>query len=195
WSLAAELERAGSLDAAFIAANVLGFDEFIARAREWPAVRAAGVCGLEETQVLTLARWLADAEPVVLAPGNGLERGRNGGSGMGRALRRPALRGNAGGGNGIGRAASTAFPKPPARLQRPDRTPAGPRTLTINDIGRHLAEDDIAPPLRALFIYNHNPIVVHPDQNPIRRGLARDEVFAVGIELTMTESMAHGALE
>jgi hypothetical protein len=28
------------------------------------------------------------------------------------------------------------------------------------DIGRHLAEDDIAPPLRALFIYNHNPIVV-----------------------------------
>jgi anaerobic selenocysteine-containing dehydrogenase len=63
--------------------------------------------------------------------------------------------------------------------------------LTINDIGRHLSEDDIDPPLRALFIYNHNPIVVHPDQNRMRRGLARPEIFAVGIELTMTESMTH----
>ena len=45
--------------------------------------------------------------------------------------------------------------------------------------------------MRALFIYNHNPIVVHPDQNRMRRGLGREDVFSVGIELTMTESMAH----
>jgi anaerobic selenocysteine-containing dehydrogenase len=45
--------------------------------------------------------------------------------------------------------------------------------------------------LRALFIYNHNPIVVHPDQNRMRRGLAREDVFAVGIDVAMTESMAH----
>ena len=51
--------------------------------------------------------------------------------------------------------------------------------------------DDIDPPLRAVFIYNHNPIVVHPDQNRMRRGLARDDVFTVGIDVTMTESMAH----
>ena len=88
-------------------------------------------------------------------------------------------------------AAGNAFPKTPARLQRPDLLPAGTRTLTINDIGRHLAEDDIDPPLRAFFIYNHNPIVVHPDQNRMRRGLAREDVFTVGIELTMTESMTH----
>jgi len=65
------------------------------------------------------------------------------------------------------------------------------RTLNLIDVGRHLALDDIDPPLRALFIYNHNPIVVHPDQNRMRRGLAREDVFAVGIELTMTESMTH----
>ena len=69
--------------------------------------------------------------------------------------------------------------------------PAGTRALTINDIGRHLVADDIDPPLRALFIYNHNPIVVHPDQNRMRRGLARDDIFTVGVEVTMTESMAH----
>jgi anaerobic selenocysteine-containing dehydrogenase len=56
-------------------------------------------------------------------------------------------------------------------------------------MGRHLTEDDIDPPLRALFIYNHNPLVVHPEQNRMRRGLARNDVFAVGIDLSMNESM------
>ena len=51
--------------------------------------------------------------------------------------------------------------------------------------------DDIDPPLRALFIYNHNPIVVHPDQNRMKRGLAREDMFLVGIEIAMTESMQH----
>ncbi len=41
WSVAAELERLGALDDAFIAANVLGVEEFMARAREWPVARAA----------------------------------------------------------------------------------------------------------------------------------------------------------
>jgi anaerobic selenocysteine-containing dehydrogenase len=191
WALATELERSGSLSADFIAANVLGFAEFMARAREWPVARAAQACRLREGDILTLARWLAEIDPLILTPGNGLERGRNGGSGIRAAIALPALLGKLGKGSGIVLGASNAFPKTPARLQRPDLLPAGTRTLNINDIGRHLVEDDIEPPLRALFIYNHNPIVVHPDQNRMRRGLAHDDLFAVGIELTMTESMAH----
>jgi anaerobic selenocysteine-containing dehydrogenase len=191
WSLAAELERSGSLDTAFIAAHVLGAEDFMARARQWPAARAAAVCGVRENEILTLVRWLAEIEPLVLAPGNGLERGRNGGSAVRAAIALPALLGKLGRGNGIVLGASNAFPKTPDRLQRPDLIPDGTRTLNINDIGRHLAESDIDPPLRALFIYNHNPIVVHPDQNRMRRGLARPDVFAVGIELTMTESMRY----
>jgi anaerobic selenocysteine-containing dehydrogenase len=191
WALAAELERSGSLDAAFIAANVLGAEEFMARAREWPAARAAEACGLRKSEILILARWLAEIEPLVLTPGNGLERGRNGGSGIRAAIALPALLSKLGNGSGIVLGASNAFPKTPARLQRPDLLPAGTRTLNINNVGRHLADDDIDPPLRALFIYNHNPIVVHPDQNRMRRGLAREDLFAVGIELTLTESMAH----
>jgi len=190
WSVAAELERSGSLDGAFIAANVLGFEEFMARARQWPAARAAAACGLPQSQILTFARWLADSDPLVLAPGNGLERGRNGGSGIRAAIALPALLGRLGKGSGIVLGAGNSSPKTTAKLQRPDLIPGGTRTLNINDIGRHLVADDIDPPLRALFIYNHNPIVVHPDQNRMRRGLARPDVFAVGIDVTMTESMA-----
>jgi anaerobic selenocysteine-containing dehydrogenase len=191
WALAAELERAGALDRDFIAHHVLGFEEFMARARVWPAGRAAEICGVPEAQILTLAGWLAEAEPLVLSPGNGLERGRYGGSAIRSLIALPALLGKLGKGSGVVLGAGNAFPKTPSRLQRHDLAPAGTRTLNINDIGRHLAEDDIEPPLRALFIYNHNPIVVHPDQNRMRRGLARDDVFAVGIDLTMTESLAH----
>ncbi|MFL5268299.1 MAG: molybdopterin-dependent oxidoreductase, partial [Stellaceae bacterium] len=191
WSVAAELERSGSLDVEFIAAHVLGAEEFMTLAREWPVARAAAVCGLEENQIRTFAQWLAEADPLVLAPGNGLERGRNGGSAIRAAIALPALLGKLGKGNGIVLGAGNAFPKTLAKLQGSDLIPAGTRTLTINDVGRHLAEDDIDPPLRGLFIYNHNPIVVHPDQNRMRRGLGRDDVFAVGIDLTMTESMSH----
>ena len=189
WSLAAELERSGSLNAAFIAAHILGAEDFMARARQWPVARAAAVCGLKENDILTLAHWLTESEPLVLAPGNGLERGRNGGSAVRAAIALPALLGKLGRGSGVVLGASNAFPKTPARLQRPDLIPDGTRTLNINDIGRHLAKDDLDPPLRALFIYNHNPIVVHPDQNRMLRGLTRPDVFVVGIELTMTESM------
>ncbi len=191
WALAAELERADKFDQAFIAANVLGAEDFMAQAREWPAARAAAECGLAEADIFTLASWMADANPLVLAPGNGWERGRNGGSGARAAFALPALLGKMGKGNGVVMGGGNSFPKTMAKLQRPDLLPPGTRTLNINDIGRHLVSDDIDPPLRALFIYNHNPIVVHPDQNRMRRGLLRADVFTVGIEIAMTESMEY----
>ena len=49
----------------------------------------------------------------------------------------------------------------------------------------------LAPPIKALFIYNHNPLVVHPDQNRMRRGLAREDLFTVGSDVVMTDSLAY----
>lgn len=191
WALATELERMGMLNAAFIEQHVLGFDDFMASAREWPVARAAKACGLRADAITTFAQWLADADPLVFAPGNGLERGRNGGSSIRALIALPALLGRLGNGSGLVLGASSAFRKTVAKLQRPDLAPAGTRTLNILDMGRHLAEDDIDPPLRAVFIYNHNPLVVHPDQNRMRRGLAREDVFTVGLDVAMNESMAY----
>jgi len=188
FALAAELERMGAHDAAFIAAHVHGYDEYMARAREWPVARAAAECGVDEAAIRTMAEWMAEASPLVMAPGNGLERGRNGGSGIRAAIILPALLGKWGGGSGVVLGAGATFPRNPA-FTRPDLLPAGTRTLDIVDIGRHLDTDDIDPPLRALFVYNHNPVVVHPDQNRIIRGMMREDVFLVGIEVQMTESM------
>ncbi len=190
FALAAELERMGRHDAAFIAANVHGYDEFMAGARAWSVDRAAEVCGVSSDAIRTLAAWMAEADPLVVSLGNGLERGRNGGSGIRAAIALPALLGKLDRRNGLVLGAGNAFPKTPAKLVRPDLLPGPTRTIDIMDVGRHLADDDVDPPLRALFIYNHNPIVVHADQNRMRRGLMRDDVFLVGIEVVNTESMA-----
>jgi len=190
FALAVELERLGAHDHAFIAENVAGYDDYMQAARAWPVEAAARECAVPADSIRTLAAWMADADPLVLAPGNGLERGRNGGSAVRAAIALPALLGKLDARNGIVLGAGHVFPRTGARLTRPDLLPAGTRTLNILDIARHLERDDVDPPLRALFIYNHNPVVVLPDQNSLRRGLMREDVFTVGIEVTMTESMA-----
>ncbi|MBM3572266.1 MAG: molybdopterin oxidoreductase family protein [Alphaproteobacteria bacterium] len=189
FALAVELERLGAHDRGFIGRHVAGYDEFMTRAREWPADKAAEICGVAAGEIRLLATWMAAADPLVMAPGNGLERGRNGGSGVRAAIALPALLGKLNRSSGVVLGAGNAFPKTTAKLTRPDLLPPGTRTLNIMDVGRHLVRDDIAPPLRALFIYNHNPLVVHADQNRMKRGLMREDVCLVGIEIAMTESM------
>lgn len=192
FALATELAALGAHDHAFIARHVAGYEAYMARAGEWTAERAAGPCGLQAEAIRQLARWMAGLRPMVIAPGNGLERGRNGGAGIRALIALPALLGALDATSGIVLGAGNAVPRTPARLTRPDLLPpGGSRTFNILDIGRHLVADDIAPPLRGLVIYNHNPLVVHPDQNRLKRGLAREDVFTVGIELAMTESMAY----
>ena len=191
FALAVELERLDAHHLPFIAKHVSGYEEYMALARQWPPETASEMCGIRAGDIRTLAKWMAEANPLVMAPGNGLERGRNGGSGIRAAIALPALMGKLDRSNGIVLGARGAFPRTPDKLTRRDLVPAGTRTLNINDVGRHLESDDLDPPLRALFIYNHNPIVVHPDQNRMKRGLAREDVFLVGIEIAMTESMQH----
>jgi anaerobic selenocysteine-containing dehydrogenase len=190
FAVACELEATGGLDEAFIGEHVQGFDEFMVEARAYPSEKAAEICGLSVDEIKTFAARYRDAEPAVIAIGNGLERNRNGGSGVRAAFALAALAGKFGvPGGGLVMGAGHAFPKTPARLTRPDLAPDGTRTLDIVDIGRHLTDDDVDPPVRGLFIYNHNPVVVHPEQNRMRQGMMRDDVFIVGCDVAMTDSM------
>jgi anaerobic selenocysteine-containing dehydrogenase len=191
FALALELERLGAHDRDFIAARVLGYDDYMAAARAWPVAAAAEICRVPAENIRKLARLMAEADPLVIAPGNGLERGMNGGSAIRVAIALPALMGKLNATSGIVLGARNAFPKTPAKLTRSDLIPPGTRTFNILDVGRHLERDDIDPPVRAVFIYNHNPIVVHPDQARMQRALKREEIFLVGIEIAMTESMRH----
>lgn len=192
WAVAAELERRGGLDRAFIERHVEGAEAYMALARRWSVAEAARVSGVPEAAIVRLAEWYHTLSPAAISVGNGLERNQNGGSGIRAIFALPALAGKLGvPGGGLVNGAGFAFPKTPQRLQRPDLVPPGTRTLNIVDIGRHLTDPSLAPPIKALFIYNHNPVIVHPDQNRLRRGLGREDLFIVGADVVMTDSMRY----
>jgi anaerobic selenocysteine-containing dehydrogenase len=192
WAIAAELERRGAIDREFVARHVEGFADYMALARRYTLGEAARICGVAESQARALAEWYATLSPAAISVGNGLERNQNGGSGIRAIFALPALAGKFGvRGGGLINGAGFAFPKTPARLQRPDLAPPGTRTLNIVDVGAHLLDPQLAPPVQAVFIYNHNPVVVHPDQNRLRRGLQRQDLFVVGSDVAMTDSMLY----
>ena len=192
WAMAADLERRGGLDRAFIERHVAGFEDYMALARRYTLADAARICGVDERLVSQFAEWYRTISPAVITVGNGLERNRNGGSGIRAVFALPALAGKFGvPGGGLINGAGFAFPKTPARLGRPDFVPAGTRLINIIDVGRHLNDASMSPPIKALFIYNHNPVVVHPEQNVLRRGLGREDLFVVGSDVVMTDSLAY----
>ncbi|MGQ4806883.1 putative dimethyl sulfoxide reductase chain YnfE [Candidatus Entotheonellaceae bacterium PAL068K] len=189
WALAAELERIGGLDRAFLAQHVEGAEAFLKQARRVTVAEAAAVCGIPEHQIRQLAEMYKKISPAVICPGNGPERNQNGGSGLRAVFALPALAGKFGVlGGGLLQGASSAFPKTPARLHGEAFVPPDTRTLNIVTIGRDLLDADLDPPIKGLFIYNHNPLIVHPDQNTMRRGLSRDDLFTVVCDVVMTDS-------
>ena len=54
-------------------------------------------------------------------------------------------------------------------------------------LGRVLTEPQ-TPPIRALFVYNANPVAMTPDQNRILAGLAREDLFTVVHEQVLTDT-------
>jgi anaerobic selenocysteine-containing dehydrogenase len=192
WALAAELERIGGLDNAFIARHVAGAEAFLEQARRITVAEAAAVCGVPEEQICRLAEMYKNTSPAVICPGNGPERNQNGGSGLRAIFALPALAGKFGVlGGGLLQGASSAFPKTPARLQGEEFIPPGTRTLNIVTIGRDLLNADLQPPIKAVFIYNHNPVIVHPDQNTMKKALAREDLFTVACDVVLTDSVRY----
>ena len=179
WALTAELERRGAFDRAFIERHVEGFEAYMERARAVTLAMPSASRGCPGTGAAA-RRVVSHAVAAAISVGNGLERNQNGGNGCRAIFALPALAGKWGARRRPRQRGEPAFPKTIARLQRPDLVPAGTRMLNIVDVGAHLLDPDLSPPIKALFVYNHNPLIVHPDQNRMRRGLLREDLFTVG---------------
>ncbi len=191
-ALAAEMERRDKIDRQFVGQWVSGAELFLKEARKYTLEEAALICGVPLASIIKLADLYAAARNLATSIGNGIERGKSGGSGLRAIMSIAALLGQFGRrGAGIVAKPGLAFPYTPDKLQRPDLIPTGTRTLNIADLGRHLLTDDLDPPLRSIFIYNHNPVATHPDQNRLIRALSRPELFITGIDVVMTDSMRY----
>lgn len=185
-AMIAHLEARGLVDRAFIEARTSGYDKLLARAREFPLPRAAGITRLPEASIRELAESYAGADPAIIRCGWGLERNRNADSAVAAVLALPAVAGKFGPpGGGYALSSSEAYAADSEKVVRIPE--ASTRIINMNQLGRCLT-DGLEPPIQALFVYDCNPVVTVPDQNRIQRGLLREDLFTVVFDQVMTDT-------
>jgi anaerobic selenocysteine-containing dehydrogenase len=187
-----ELAKLGAIDRDFLARHATGADELLAEAAKWPADRAASVAGVDAGAIRELAQRWADASPAVMRCGWGLERNSNGGHAVAAILAIPAISGKfgvRGGGYTLSNSGAAKLDVEPFF----DGLRWSSRTLNMSQLGM-LLEEPLTPPVKALFVYNCNPMATAPDQNSIARGLLRDDLFTVVHDQVMTDTAAYADL-
>ncbi|MGA2189851.1 MAG: molybdopterin oxidoreductase family protein [Steroidobacteraceae bacterium] len=182
------LIRDGLIDQAYVARHTLGFAELRARAGEYHPARVAAICGIAAGDIESLARLYGTTRPSLIRANYGMQRSRGGGMAMRNVACLPALVGafrDAAG--GLLLSTSGNFAVDDAALTRPELLGGRqPRTINMSTIGHALLEE--RPPIRAVVVYNSNPVAVAPDSTRVARGFAREDLFSVVLEHFQTDT-------
>jgi anaerobic selenocysteine-containing dehydrogenase len=180
----------GLVDTDYVERCTVGFPELTERVREYPPERVSAITGIPTADILTLAREYAAAQPSAIRIGVAIERHAGGGQAVRSIACLPALVGawrHVGG--GLLQMPLWAFPLKWAVLNRPDLIRPGTRVVNQFRLGPALTgELGLDPPVKALFVYNSNPVVVAPDQARTVAGLSREDLFTVVSEQFMTDT-------
>ena len=196
--------REGLEDRTYIDEMTHGFDRLADRAREYTPERVAAWTGMTPGEIEQLAREYAMTRPAAIRMNYGVQRCENGGTAARAIAMLPALTGAwkfRGGGGSL--STSGAFQWNKRELERLDLALDSPlgrpaRVVNMATLGlalnqgtgnreqgvanEHDQEPDVlsgGPPVKALFVYNSNPGAVAPNQNAVRKGLARTDLFTV----------------
>lgn len=190
------LIRDDLLDHDYIARYTLGFEQLRARAAEWTPERTAATCGISVEEVEGLAREYGETarrgEPVAIRMNYGLQRVHGGGMSVRNIACLPALVGawrHAAG--GVQLSSSGTFKKNLAALQRPDLLAKQPRTINMATIGDDLlrpASPEFGPQVKAVIVYNSNPVAIAPESPKVQAGFAREDLFTVVLEHFQTDT-------
>jgi anaerobic selenocysteine-containing dehydrogenase len=177
----------GRADLGFLAAHATGWEELRRRAEPWTFERAAEVSGVPAAELERFVRLYAETSPAVIRCGWGLERNRNGGSAVASVLALPAVAGKfgvRGGGYTLSNSGAWSSLDAAAAIAEPE---TATRTINMNRLGETLLERD-DPPVKVLFVYNCNPLATMPNQEKVRRGLAREDLFTVVFDQVWTDT-------
>ena len=177
------------IDRDYVDRYTIGFDALAARVREWTPDRVAATCGIPREQVVRLAHDYGTTKPAAIRLNYGMQRdsrrrqrrARGRVPARARSARgaiRPAVR-------CCRRRALIPVDSRGARAARPD--PGAPRTINMSAIGDALL-DARDPPVRAIYVYNSNPVAVAPDSSRVVAGFARDDLFCVVHEIFQTDT-------
>jgi anaerobic selenocysteine-containing dehydrogenase len=196
-AIAAQLQRNGHVDQAFIDRWVDGAEQYLAACEEWTVDRAADVCDVDAADIHRFAEMYGTIRPAMLRVGWGQERNRNGGSASRAVFALPALAGQFGTpGSGVFNSIDGGIGYEAAAVRRgivgdtpvPERRP-----INMNRLGRILTENE-GGRVDVLFVQGSNPAATCPEQAIVLQGLAREDLFTVVHDMTMTDTARYADL-
>jgi anaerobic selenocysteine-containing dehydrogenase len=201
-----ELVVHDALDHEYLAQHVDGWELLRERALQWPAERAAAVCGIDAGVIRELALEYGRTKPAAIRLNYGMQRVRGGGNAVRLIALLPCLVGawrQRAGGLLLSSSGWFRGARRDAWLQRPDLLetvygPASrgrrPRVVNMSTIGDDLlraASPAFGPRIEALVVYNSNPVAVAPESAKVAAGFAREDLYTVVLEHFLTDTADH----
>ena len=187
------LFRDGFADRTYLAAyadDPAGLEAHLeTRTPEW----ASAICGVPVDEIEAFAHLLGRRPRAFFRLGYGFARSRNGAAAMHAVSSIPVVMGAwQYRGGGALHSNSGMFGWNKTAIEGLDLRDPGVRQLDQSRIGAVLTGDPDAlrggPPVAALLIQNTNPVSVAPDQDVVKRGFAREDLFTVVHEQVMTDT-------
>src|SRR5258705_1127823 len=186
----------GLIDRDYIARATLGFEKLAEHLESYAPAAVAPIVGLDAEAIVRLARRYGRTPRTFIRIGIGISRHDNGAMTCRTLACLPALTGAYADPHG-GALLSTggAYGFDYSVVERPDLMPTpAPRTINMIQLGRALTDPQMAPPVRALYVYSSNPAAVCPNQTLVLQGLAREDLFTVVHEQVMTDTARYADL-
>ena len=178
----------GLIDRDYIARYTLGYELLEQKIKAHSPAWAAKTCGLAEEEVVQLARDYGTAKPAAIRLNYGMQRHAGGGMAARTIACLPALTGawrDPAGGILLTTADNYQFDH--AKLERPDLMPTPrPRVINHSKVGDALTATE--RPVKAVIVYNNNPVAVCPDSNKVLAGFAREDLFCVVMDSFPTDT-------
>src|SRR5581483_11306621 len=175
-------------DAAYIAANTLGFERWIAEVvSQFSPARVAEITGIRVNDIERLAAMYGATKRSFIRLGEGMTRLARGGQALRAVATLPAITGaygEKGGGALLLTASSMDFnfaavrkPSGPAQTRQINHSLLGEALLSMKD-----------PPIKGLLICANNPAVTCPDVAKVTQGLSREDLFTVVHDPVLTDT-------
>ncbi len=178
-------------DQDFIDKFCLGGEDLKSRANDFTPDKVSTITGLKPSIIEQLAHDYANTKPAFIRLNYGLQRHGGGGMAVRAITCLPGIIGawkETGGGAFLSTSGMYPLKAAPA-FERHDLIPKGTRSINMSLLADALNDNNLAPPIKALIVYNSNPAAVCPDQSKVIRGLKRDDLFTVVLEQFPTDTV------